>query len=105
MPKLLEFLRYDCLSFSFFLFVVAFCCLFSFCLEIYSFFSLSSMRQLCPFVSFLFACLGASLGSFQTHCPPIEGFVFGGNSLGLVLTNLFPLLCQSVNWFEELVGD
>ena len=77
---------------------MTFFCLFSFCLEIRSFFSLVSMlgsseiRQLCPSVSFLFARLGASLGSFHTYCPPIEGLIFGGNSLGLVLTDLYPLL-------------
>ena len=49
--------------------------------------------------------LHASLGSFRTHCPPTEGFVPRGNSLGLVLADLFPLLRQSINWFEELVGE
>ena len=29
----------------------------------------------------------------------------GGNSLSLVLTDLFPLLRQFVDWFEDLVGD
>ena len=28
-----------------------------------------------------------------------------GNSLSLMLTDLFPLLRQSVDWFEDLVGD
>ena len=65
----------------------------------------SKIRQLCPSVSFLFAQLKASLGSFHTHCPQIEGFVFGGHSLDLVLIDLFLLLCQSVNWFEEFVGN
>ena len=65
----------------------------------------SEIRQLCPFVSFLFAQLKASLGSSHTHYPQIEGFVFGGHSLDLVLIDLFLLLCQSVNWFEELVGN
>ena len=29
----------------------------------------------------------------------------GENSLNLVLADLFPLLCQSVDWFEDLMGD
>ena len=29
----------------------------------------------------------------------------GGNSLSLVLTNLFPLLHESIDWFEDLVSD
>ena len=67
-------------------------------IEIHTFFLFNSMvrssevRQLCPSISFLFVRLGVSLGSFHTHCPPIKGFVFRGNGLGLVLANLFPLL-------------
>ena len=64
----------------------------------------SEVRQHCPSFSFLFARLGASLGSFYTHCPPIEGFVSRDNSLGFVLADLFPLLHQSVNWSEKLVS-
>ena len=52
------------------------------------------IRQLCPSVSFLFALLGASLGSFRTRCPSIKEFAVGGHGLSLVLTNLFPLLHQ-----------
>ena len=29
----------------------------------------------------------------------------GGNNLSLVLTDLFPLLRQFVDWFEDLVSD
>ena len=29
----------------------------------------------------------------------------GGNSLSLVLTDLFPFLHESANWFEDLVSD
>ena len=29
----------------------------------------------------------------------------GGNSLTLVLTDLFPLLHQSIDWFKDLVSD
>ena len=65
----------------------------------------SEVRQHCPSISFLFARLGASLGSFHTHCPLIERFVSRDNGLGFLLADLFPLLRQSVNWFEELVGE
>ena len=60
----------------------------------------SEVRIACPFISFLFARLrGGSLGVF----PHVENFVFEGNSLGMVLTELCPLLRQSLDWFEGLV--
>ena len=62
------------------------------------------VRQLCPSISFFFARLGASIGSFSTYCPPIEGFMSRDSSLGFVLTDLHPLLYQSLNWFREMVG-
>ena len=65
----------------------------------------SEVRILCPSVSFLFARLGASLEVSRTFRPLVEGFVFGGSSLSVVLADLFPLLCQSIDWFEELVGE
>ena len=64
----------------------------------------SKVRKLCLSISIFFACLGASLGSFSTHCPPIEGFESSGSSLGFVLVNLHPLLHQSLNWLKEMVG-
>lgn len=67
--------------------------------------SSSEVRILCPSVSFLFVHLEASLRISRTLCPLVEGFVCGGNSLNLVSANLFPLLCQSVDWFKDLVGD
>ena len=63
------------------------------------------VRQLCPSILFFFAHLEAYLGSSRAFYPLIEGFVFGGSGLGLVLGDLLPLLRQSVNWFEELVAD
>ena len=63
------------------------------------------VRILWPSVSFFFTRLGASLGVSRTFFPLVEGFVFGGSSLSVVLANLFPLLHQSVDWFEELVGE
>ena len=61
----------------------------------------SEVRIACPSISFLFVRLGGSLGVF----PNIEDFVFKGNSLGVVLTELCPLLRQSINWFEGLVRE
>ena len=59
----------------------------------------SEVRITCPSISFLFACLGGSLGAF----PYLENFVFEGNCLSVVLGDLLPLLRQSLNWFEGLV--
>ena len=67
--------------------------------------SSSEVRILCPSISFLFARLGASLEVSHTFLPLVEGFVFEGSSLSVVLADLFPLLRQSVDWFEELVGE
>ena len=50
----------------------------------------SEVRIACPSISFLFAHLGGSLGVF----PHVENFVFKGNSLGVVLTELCPLLSE-----------
>ena len=61
----------------------------------------SEVRIACPSISFLFARLGGSLGVF----PHVENFVFEGNSLGVVLTELCPLLRQSLDWFEGLVRE
>ena len=48
-----------------------------------------------------FCAFGGSLGVF----PHVENFVFEGNSLGVVLTELCPLLRQSLDWFEGLVRE
>ena len=61
----------------------------------------SEIRIACPSISFLFARLGGSLGVF----PHVENFVFEGNSLGVVLTELCPLLHQFLDWFEGLVRE
>ena len=65
----------------------------------------SKVRILFPSVSFLFARLGVSLGVSRTFCPLVECFVFRGNSLSVVLVDLFPLLRQSIDSFEELMGE
>ena len=59
------------------------------------------VRKACPSISFLFACLGGSLGVF----PNVEDFVFQGNNLGVILAELCPLLRQSIDWFEGLVRE
>ena len=59
--------------------------------------SSSEVRIVCPSISFIFGCLGASLGVSHSFSPSIEGFFFliiffKGSSLSVVLANLFPLL-------------
>ena len=57
----------------------------------------SEVRIACPSISSLFARLRGSLGVFS-H---VENFFFEGNSLRVVLTELCPLLRQSLDWFED----
>ena len=65
----------------------------------------SEVRVTCPSVSFFFAHLGASLGTSRASLPLVGNFVFEGNGLGVVLGELFPVLCQSINRFEGLVSE
>ena len=65
----------------------------------------SEVRVACPSVSFFFAHLGASLGTSRASLPLVGNFVFEGNGLGVVLGELFPVLCQSINRFEGLVSE
>ena len=58
-----------------------------------------------PLFRFLLRVWGASLGISRTFCPLVECFVFRGNSLSVVLADLFPLLRQSIDSFEELMGE
>ena len=53
----------------------------------------SEVKVACPSVSFFFARLGASLGASHAFFPLVENFVSEGSSLGLVLGDVFPLLC------------
>ena len=59
------------------------------------------VRTACPSISFLFARLGGSLGVF----PHLKNFIFEGNSLGIVMADLLPLLRQSIDWFRDLVRE
>ena len=67
--------------------------------------SSSEVRIVCPSILFLFSCLGAYLGVSHSFSPLIEGFAFEGNSLSVVLADLFPLPRQSIDWFEGLVVE
>ena len=52
-----------------------------------------------------FRMFGGLSKCFLYFCPSVEGFVFEGSSLGVVLVDLVPFLRQSVDWFEDLVGE
>ena len=54
----------------------------------------SEVRIACPSILFLFVHLGASLDVSHSFSPLIEGFVFKGNSLNVVLVELLSLLRQ-----------
>ena len=64
----------------------------------------SGVRVACPSVSFFFARMGASLGASRAFLPLVGNFVFEDSSLGVVLGDLFPLLSQSLDWFEGLMS-
>ena len=66
--------------------------------------SIFEVRIASPSISFLFARFWDSLGVSRTFSPLVESFVFEGSSLSVVLANLFPLLRQSVDWFENSVS-
>ena len=57
--------------------------------------SSSEVRVVVPSVSFLFACLGASLDTSHAFLPSVGNFVFEGCGLGVVLGELFLVLSQS----------
>ena len=65
----------------------------------------TEVRVACPSISFLFTCLGSSLGVSRALLFLIEDFVFEGSSLSVALADLVPLLCQSIDWFEGLVSE
>lgn len=59
----------------------------------------SDIRHISPSVVFFFAHLGASLGFSSDHYLWVGDFALGESSLGLVLGDLYPLLCRSLDWF------
>ena len=62
----------------------------------------SEIRCLSPSILFFFAPLWVFLGYSNGHCPPLEGFVYGDSNLGVMLADLYPLLHQSLNWFQGM---
>ena len=62
----------------------------------------SDIRRTSPSIAFFFARLGAFIGSFSGHCPRVKDFILGDSSLGLVLGDLYPLLCKSLDWFRSI---
>ena len=44
-----------------------------------------------------FAHLGVFIGFSSGHCPRVGDFTLGDSSLSLVLGDLYPLLCQSLD--------
>ena len=60
------------------------------------------VRNLCPSVSFFFARLGAFLEASSGHCPHVGLFVSRDSAFRPVLTSLYPLLHQSLNWYRLL---
>ena len=53
----------------------------------------SDIRHTSASVAFLFTRLGMFIGCSSGHYPQIGDFVLGGNSLSIVLGDLYPLLC------------
>ena len=51
-----------------------------------------------------FAHLGVFIGFSSGHCPRVGDFTLGDSSLCLVLGDLYPLLCQSLDWFGSMRG-
>ena len=64
----------------------------------------SEVRVACLSISFLFARLRASLGTSCDFLLLVVDFVFEGSGLSVALGELFPVLSQSINWFEGLIG-
>ena len=89
---LLLFLRYDPLFF--YLNFISFSCVLMF--------EYFEVRRLSPYVSFFFARIGASLESSGGGCPQVELFISSDSTLGLFLADLYPLLRQSLDWFQSL---
>ena len=60
------------------------------------------VRNLYPSVSFFFARLGAFLKASSSHCPHVGLFVSRDSAFRPILTSLYPLLHQSLNWYRLL---
>ena len=64
----------------------------------------SDIRRTSPLVAFFFACLGVFIGFSIGHRPRVGDFALGDSSLSLVLGDLYPLLCQFLDWFGSVRG-
>lgn len=64
----------------------------------------SDIRRTSPSVAFFFAHLDAFIGFSSGHHPQVGDFALGDSSISLVLGDLYPLLCQSMDWFELVRG-
>ena len=62
------------------------------------------IRRTSPSIAFFFASLGVLIGCSSRHYPQIGDFALGDSSLSLVLGDLYPLLCQSLGWFDSMRG-
>ena len=62
----------------------------------------SDIRRTSPTIAFFFACMGAFIGFSSEDCPRVKDFTLGDSSLSLVLGDLYPLLCQSLDWFGSV---
>ena len=71
----------------------------------------SEIRHASPFITFLFARLGAlvdsrsdTLGAIPSSnpYPYIGDFMVAGSGLGSVLGELYPMLCNSLVWFKSI---
>ena len=106
------FFRYAPLFFLFFISFWSFTCFLFLCFVPFLSFAFSvslmvdysDIRITSPSVAFFFARLGVFIGFSSGHCPQIGDFTLGDNSLSLVLGDQYPLLCQSLGWFESVRG-
>ena len=64
----------------------------------------SNIRPISPSSAFFFTQLGVFIGCSSGYYPQIGDFALGDSSLILVLGDLYPLLCQSLSWFESVQG-
>ena len=62
------------------------------------------IRRTSPSIAFFFTRLGVLIGCSSRHYPQIGDFALGDSSLSLVLGDLYPLLCQSLGWFDSMRG-
>ena len=89
-PALLSFLSFFCV-----LFLLLKFCFLCFCLMDHS-----GIRCTSPFVTFFFARLGVFIGGSSGLSPSVRDLSLGDSGLSLALGELYPLLNESLGWFE-----